>query len=279
MKKPRIDVILIGAMKSGTTSLFHAISQSPHFNTSKLKEPMFFNSYDDWQDRLEQYHKLWDWESGGIKIEGSTDYSKMHVILDKNVPERLYQYNPDIKLIYIVRHPLDRAVSSYIHKFRRGKIKSKIEESFSRLEVRNPIFGNSCYGHVLEAYLKYFKKEQILVLDFDEFKTNKEMTLSKVAKFTGLPESALEGLSVERRNVSSIKPVRKKWIYKVRNIILRKGLLWILPKSMTHHTKFILQKKPTLPDKVKQEFITSLESDIKLFEKLTGWELTKWRKF
>ena len=103
------NFIIIGAAKSATTTLTTILPQHPDIFISKPKEPKFFGRY---------YKKGWDWYASRFKKgkdfalrgEGSTMYaSGLHSF--SKTPELMHRYLPDLKLIYIVRHPLDRIVS------------------------------------------------------------------------------------------------------------------------------------------------------------------------
>ena len=103
------NFIIIGAAKSATTTLTTILPKHPDIFISKTKEPKFFGRY---------YNKGWDWyasrfsegQGSALRGEGSTMYTSQMKAF-KNTPELMHQYLPKLKLIYIVRHPLDRIIS------------------------------------------------------------------------------------------------------------------------------------------------------------------------
>ncbi|MCB0382385.1 MAG: sulfotransferase, partial [Psychroserpens sp.] len=113
-----VNFLLIGAAKSATTSLSNALSQHPDICFSNPKEPEFFCK-DNWRDKIENYHSLFKQKSVKLYGEGSTNYSKFPHY-NKNIHKDIFDYNPNMKIIYMMRHPIDRIVSHYIHSYNRG---------------------------------------------------------------------------------------------------------------------------------------------------------------
>ena len=107
------NFIIIGAAKSATTTLANALKRHPDIFISKPKEPKFFGR---------NYAKGWDWyasifrkgEGTPLRGEASTMYAS-HLRDFRKTPKLLSIYLPEIKLIYIVRHPLERIVSQWRH--------------------------------------------------------------------------------------------------------------------------------------------------------------------
>ena len=99
-------------MKSGTTTLCHLLGKHPDIFMSNPKEPNFFCRPDIYARGFEWYESLFEDAAGQTAIgEGSTSYTKAHLF--PGVPEKIASYRPDVKLIYIVRHPLERIESQW----------------------------------------------------------------------------------------------------------------------------------------------------------------------
>jgi hypothetical protein len=145
IREHRPDFVLIGSAKSGTTSLFAELATHPDLFASPIKEPAFF-SYSParpkfhawermlrvwerdnpgrvapprgedsrWDDYLEIYRDLFRGaQPGQVRGEASTDYTRWPQF--PGVPARMSSIFPDLKLLYIVRHPVDRAYSHFCH--------------------------------------------------------------------------------------------------------------------------------------------------------------------
>ena len=116
MKK--LDFIGIGVQKSATSWVFQSLIEHPEIQAGKEKEINFFNfkyqyGYHWYQNRF--------FDSELLTGEFSTQY-----FWDKNVPERIYQFNPDIKLILCLRNPVDRAFSQHQHEIRKNRVHDQL---------------------------------------------------------------------------------------------------------------------------------------------------------
>ena len=175
-------LFIIGAMKSGTTSLFDILSQHPQICSSKQKEPDYFIK--DRNERArEEYLALWDWKDNhhSFALESSVAYSKMPFI--KGVPARIYNSNlGQYRFIYMLRNPLNRIESQVRHGIFAGWGKSLdagIPEdaiSFSR------------YSMQLEKYLDFFPIESIQLVVLEEFEYDPNFVLSGICQFLGIDE-------------------------------------------------------------------------------------------
>jgi Sulfotransferase domain len=116
------NFIIIGAMKSGTTSLFHYLQAHPQAHMSPLKEVEFFVEERNWRRGFDWYRAQF---AGAhpetIAIgEVSTTYTKYPEF--KGVPERIAKHLPDARLIYVLRDPIERIRSHYQHRVLSGAV-------------------------------------------------------------------------------------------------------------------------------------------------------------
>lgn len=192
------NIIIIGSQKSGTTSLHSILHEhSRIYMSSPVKEPGYF-----WDFKERQYYfshrnffrfrpvnsddliknfmmKYYDWEE---HIGESCPFYTMHFNKDKTTAEKIYNDSPDAKLIYIVRNPLDRIVSSYWHVYKRGNIEQIPEKEYMEKKGAGQ-FKASLYWEHLKAYLDYFKSDQIKVILFEDFMSNPGKVLEELASF------------------------------------------------------------------------------------------------
>src|SRR5262249_35664572 len=119
---------VIGAMKSATTTLHEQLARQPGLFMSRPKEPNFFS--DD-----ENYARGWAWYSSLFRQAGMTDLrgeSSMHYTKRPTYPrtiDRMTRDLPRLKLIYVMRHPIDRLISQYVHEVTVGRITVGLRES------------------------------------------------------------------------------------------------------------------------------------------------------
>ena len=176
------NFLVIGAMRSGTTSLFHYLRAHPQVWMSPLKEVEFFIEEGNWWRGLDWYRRRFGDRSKALAIgEASTAYAKYPEHL--GVPERIAACLPDVRLIYLVRDPIERIRSHYEHRVHVGSERSPLQEAV----VREPSYVNcSRYGLQLERYLEWFPRERILVTTSEELRTSREKTMQRVYEFLGV---------------------------------------------------------------------------------------------
>ena len=175
--KPDHFAFIIGAMKSGTTSLFEILSQHPQVCPSKIKEPDYFIKDRD-ESSLEDYLSLWDWRnnSHSIALESSVAYSKEPFIT--GVPERICKAELGrYRFIYMLRNPVTRIESQVRHGLFAGwgdSLDSGIPEDAINF---------SSYAMQLDKYLKFFPKDNIMLITLEEFKHGPNAVLSRICEF------------------------------------------------------------------------------------------------
>lgn len=170
-------VFIIGAMKSGTTSLFDILGQHPEICPAKIKEPGFFTS-DDCRQRLQNYLNLWDWNKDKHKLalESSVSYTQVPII--KDVPERMAKINlGKYRFIYMMRNPISRIESQVRHGLFAGW-GSSLDTG-----VSDDLVEFSRYAMQMDQYLKYFPKDMILPITLEEFKADPYRVLERICEF------------------------------------------------------------------------------------------------
>jgi len=129
--KDRPDFIIIGAMKCATSSLHDQLAATPGFFMTRLKEPNFFSNDEQFARGGDWYLSLFKHAApGDLCGESSTHYTKLPTY-PKTV-ERLYERLPDAKLIYVMRHPVNRLISQYTHEWTEREIDVPIDEAIER---------------------------------------------------------------------------------------------------------------------------------------------------
>lgn len=195
MKNKIISVIIIGAMKSGTSSLYSYLKQHPEICSCITKEPEFFSErLGKKQYKLDNYLDLFkiDHKIHKFSLEASTGYTKFPT--EPGVPKRIKEYGLNPKFIYIIRNPLERIRSHYnfMH-----------EKNFSwNNKIDSPhLINTSSYYLQLQEYRKYFPVKDILILDFDDLKNDPKKTCQDVFQFINASEfNPID--SFQARNVS-----------------------------------------------------------------------------
>jgi len=181
--------LVIGAMKAGTTSLGEYLGVHPEIFVTAEKEPHFFSFRDRQALGLEWYESLFDRADGAIaRGEASTTYTKYPRF--PGTPARIAQVVPDVRLIYVVRQPVDRIRSQYLHEVSRGQQVRPLAEV---LRERPTYVDTSRYGLQLDQYLEHFPAGQLLVLTADQLRHDRQATMARVFGFLGVDPAAAQG--------------------------------------------------------------------------------------
>jgi hypothetical protein len=178
MKK--VEFLIIGAQKCGTSSLFHWLSQHPALEACSKKEPHYFSKTTLTTNSINNYHRLFKDESK-IWFEASTSYSNaLHE--PEDIVANIYNYNPEMKFIYIVRDPIERIISAYKHYRRRGIIKGSLENA---LNTMPSLLSISQYQLQYNVYLRTFEANQFHIINFEDIinKTTQTQVLSDLTRF------------------------------------------------------------------------------------------------
>jgi len=195
-KKRKIDFLIIGAQKSGTTSLYEYLTAHPLIDAAKKKEVHYFNL--NHQKGNKWYHQFFPWNKSHLQGEASPYY-----LFDESVPAKVKAYNPKIKLIVILRDPSERAFSHYRMNVRLGMENLGFLEALNAEDERikendllsptNPQLLYSykhrgLYSKQLSNWLKHFPREQLMILKYDEFFNTPWNEIQKVYHFLGLAD-------------------------------------------------------------------------------------------
>lgn len=270
----KVDFMIIGAMKCGTSTLAKILANHPQVSFSKRKEPHFFSKNPNWKENLEDYHKLFEKEDGVIYGEGSTTYTNAFQF-NLLIWEDIYKYNPEMKFIYIVRNPLDRLVSHYVHMYERGYTKYSLSETYKKFPS---LIYRGRYFTQIRPYIEKFGKEQVLILDFERLLRHKKQALNNVSEFLKIDPTLFENAESVHVN----KAGDYKTNYKLEKIIKFFGK----PFSIEFKTKVAnylfrnkkgkLKEKPVLTSKEKIMLKEIYRLELLALEDMTGRNFSRW---
>lgn len=272
--------IVIGAMKSGTTSLYLYLRSHPEIFMSDPKELEFFSTH---------YDKGIAWYASHFQAkakaygEASTGYTKYPTASFSGVPQRMHAVLPDIKLMYIVRDPIERIISQYIHKYSLGQEQRSLDEALATLEG-NHYVACSRYYMQLEQYLPYYPKENILVITAEELKHQRQATIRAVYRFVGVDETyvgphldVVAHKSSEKRRPRKIRRYfpSKEATNKVKQLLPSPVARWI--RDSTLHPP--LQVRPTCSPELEARLIDHFRDDVAALRAFTGNNFDGWRAY
>ena len=245
--KNKVNTFIVGTQKGGTSALFDYLKKSQQVTVGSKKEMGFFS-----QDKIFQRGSQWY----------STEYKKKpdtRILLDATpeylyypfVPKRIHNYNPNAKIIIVLREPVSRAFSHYtmfrnINESPRKKqktlkklrfntantgelyelVKGNTFPSFSKaireeanIEALEPSYvRRGCYFEQVQRYLKFFPRKNILILESSDLKHNKKECVKKVANFLDISSDFVTDQDFESKHIGNykeeIKEEDKKFLQK-----------------------------------------------------------------
>jgi hypothetical protein len=188
------NLVVIGAMKCGTTALHRYLDLHPDIAMAPMKEVNFFNGPeqapeappDEWW-RLGQWHRGPDWYAGlfddraPVRGETSPGYTSPD---HPEVPARMAALLPDARLIFLVRDPAERAVSHYRHHVRDGAEHRSLAEAV--LDPGSHYLSRARYHERLQPYLEHFAREQLLVLVTERLRHDRRGELNRAFTHVGV---------------------------------------------------------------------------------------------
>lgn len=219
---PLPNFLIIGAAKSGTTSLYNYLRQHPDVFMSAMKEPHFFahegeppafrGPGDERRNRrtvttMAAYLRLFDTATESAVGEASTTY-----LYYSRAPERIGKHIPAARLIAILRHPADRAYSSYLHLVRDGREPIDDFPTALRMEERRirenwvPLWRYKdlgFYSAQLRRFRRGFPAERMRVYLYEDLQRDAVKVSQEIFRFLGVAESFRPDTS-RRHNVSGI---------------------------------------------------------------------------
>ena len=252
------DFIIIGAAKSGTTSLYNYLMQHPDVFMPESKEPCFFDDTVAWGKGLDWYASLFnEAKDNQICGEASTNYTRWPQV--HGVPERMKKIVPNVKLIYVIRNPVERAYSHYVHRWTKEVYPGlPFTMDFFEYVRKDPMcIDSSKYSDQLDRYLKEFKQEQILVIVFENLLQNPAVVLSEVQEFLELKKIDTMNKALPFANENKLfrhHIIRKQLTSKIKKLWGINSILKIIPRSIKDqlYNKVIL--KTTSADKLIASF-------------------------
>lgn len=265
------NLLIIGAMKCGTTSLHDYLNQHPDIFMSQPKEIHYYDNL----SKISRGEYLNHFKSDK-KIIGTTpqSYTKAHHQDFKDIPEKIFKDSPNVKLIYIVRDPFERILSHALE----NRFGDSIERAKENLKSGH-YWKTSLYYYQISQYLKFFDKSQIHLLTLEDLKQNKVNELNKIFKFLGVHEMKDESLFDYVKNDSKSKKVpfflkSKLWyrvLVKLNSSIANKCAERLIESKFKEYLN-----KPKLNDLIDEVIAQKIRVDAQKLAKEFNLDISKW---
>jgi len=293
----KIDFFCIGAAKSGTTALHYFLRQHPEIYMPLKKEIHHFADdllkKNDYWLQNNPFFKLFQ-KTKKNQIAGETS---VFYLLSENAAKNIFEYNPNAKIIIMLRNSVDVAYSLYSQLVFNGEenitnFKDAIEiESDRRKGINLPpntrIYKKHLYVEVvkyteqIKRFQKYFSKEQIHFIFFKDFKKNTLNSVQNTYQFLNINNTFVPKLKIHNSN----KKIKNRKLQKITTFVINSFFSRFLCEDNLEKLRnfaisinSIQQKRIPLDFDTKQLLINTLKQEIINLEKLLNIDLSTWKK-
>lgn len=293
------NFLVVGAAKSGTSSLDRYLAQHPQIYMPNKKEAHYFSipdfpmtfkgPGDDGMNRFtirdkESYLSLFN----NVNNERAVGESSAFYLYYPGTAKRIHETIPDVKIIILLRNPINRAFSAYMHLIRDEREHLSFEESLRKEDERKQLNYEplwyykklGLYSRQVEEYLHVFGREQVKVILFEHFVQNPQQVTQDIFRFLGVDDRFIIDTSV-RYNESGVPKYR--WLY---NFIskpngLKEMLKPLFSRSLREklglRAKSLVLNQVSLSPEIRDKLQKYFEDDIHRLELILKQDLCLWK--
>lgn len=271
---PLPNLIVVGAMKCGTTSLHRHLARHPEVFMARDKELNFFSDERRWKRGTSWYESCF--EHAPVRGETSPNYTK-YPLYPEAIP-RLAATLPDARLVYIVRDPVRRTLSHFHHALCDDLEERTLEAAFARLDpADNHYVRCSLYAAQLHRVLDYVPPERVHVVDLHELNEAPASTLSRLYDFLEITDVAVDHVPVA--NASATKG-RRRWLRRRLSRLRGKTLLKrTLPESVLRKIDAMTLTAVPYPrpdTELETRLRDAFRSDVATLREISGRPFASW---
>jgi hypothetical protein len=276
MRKP--DFLGIGAQKAATSWIHACLYEHPQVFMPTDKEIHYFSRH---------YSKGLPWYENHFRNcrtdQLAGEFSPTY-LYDAETPSRIYDYVPHVKFIACLRNPIDRAISAYRYGIKMGTVPTN--ETFLDAVVKRPGYlEHGLYQEQIASYLKFFDKNQILILLYEDIRDDPCRFMQNVYRFLGVDADFRPSMALRVVNVGSGAariPLLDRIMRDVASKLRKAGLghiVWRLARSRLMESLVKINKLPEVQTTLTAEERAKLErtfvKDVKALEQLLERDLVK----
>ncbi len=279
------NFIIIGGLKCGTTSIHHYLGVHPEIHMSKPKELNFFAAEQNWDLGFDWYKGRFD---NRFKVNGESSPHYTNRPRFNGVAERIHEYCPDARLIYMVRDPIKRILSHWVHATGAGYESREFVETLSKPDTS--YIQRSMYCMQLQPYLELFDPAQIEVITQEELGSNRDGTMKKAFSFLDVDENFTSEQWDRQWEKSSAKQDSK---YQVMEKLIKlpgfrsldrnfdrlpESMRWMVEKAV-HDPDKPPAPKPVIPDDLMATLKSRFREDVAGLEAYVGHKFDDWHDY
>lgn len=296
------NTFIIGAAKSGTTSLYNYLSQHPDAFMCPVKEPRFFAYAENPPDMvgpgdqssneaagavysMDAYRSLFS----GATTEPVVGEASPVYLYDESAPRLIHKHCPDATLIVLLRNPIERAYSHYLHLYESGREPLDDFEAALDAEEERIAAGYEWswhyrrmgfYGRQLSRYLDYFHREQLQIYRFEQLRADNVRFAQTVFRALDIDPSVVPDTRIRHRATGVPK---LKWLHRFignSDHFLRRWSRLVLPKWIRDRILLSVKnanlEKPPLPAAARSRLAAVYRDDVQRLEEMLGRSFSDW---
>lgn len=261
------DFAVIGAMKCATTTLAVQLAAQPQIFISDPKEPNYFSNDEIFARGPAWYESLFAAAGAALVGEASTHYTKLPTY--PKTLERFRAALPGAKLIYVMRHPIDRAVSQYVHEWSQRLLSGPIDDELAA----NPwIVDYGRYAMQISPWLDAYGPGHILPVFNERLRAKPQEELERVCAFLGYAGKPV-WTEAGDQNVSELRLRKSPLRDAVLNAPgLRQFRRTVVPKGLRERAKGLwrMKERPELSPAVRAMLETLYDDDLRQLSAMFG---------
>ena len=295
------NFLVVGAAKSGTTALYHYLAQHPEVFLSPIKETNFFALKDkdlsfkgpgDYKGiHRRTITEIGDYYNQFIKVTDEKSIGEIcpSYLYFEDAPKNIKEHIPKVKIIAILREPVARAFSAWVHLTRDGReylnFKEALADEPRRIKENWAEIWHykeeSKYYNQLKRYYDSFPKENIKVVIYEDFKKNQMRVYGEICNFIGVKSSFVPSMSA-KHNKGGIPKNKIIWNLMMKQNIWKTLFNHLMPIKIRKMIKEKIEarnvnKKPQLDENKRKELSVQFRDEINKVEQLIEQDLTVWK--
>jgi hypothetical protein len=275
------NLIVIGGLKCGTTSLHHYLSLHPEISMSRPKELNFFVAELNWDLGGDWYASHFD-RGAPVRGESSPHYTNLPRFA--GVAERMRALLDDARIVYMVRDPIDRMLSQYVHNVGGGYESRALDEALG--DPEGSYVNRSRYAMQVEPYLREFGSDKVTVVSREELRDDRATTMRRMFELLAVDPS-FSSDEFEREWETGSARAKPGGFRLMDRAVRLPGLRAFdrnfdrLPESLRWRVERLVHDpdagaapKPVLLDALRERLIELLRADVERLEAIAGREFS-----
>jgi hypothetical protein len=273
------NLIVIGGLKCGTTSLHHYLSLHPEISMSRPKELNFFVAELNWDLGGDWYASHFD-RGAPVRGESSPHYTNLPRFA--GVAERMRALLEDARIVYMVRDPIDRMLSQYVHNVGGGYESRALDEALG--DPEGSYINRSRYAMQVEPYLREFGSDKVTIVSREELRDDRATTMRRMFELLAVDPSFSSNEFKREWETGSARA--KPGGFRLMDRAVRlpglrafdrnfdrlpEALRWRVER-LVHDPDAGAAPKPVLPDALRERLVELLRADVERLEAIAGRE-------